>query len=62
MHSVGVEVDMTATRQDLKHHIEHDGNHVPSSEQRTTMYILLVLCYLLMGVTLFSVWAKVNLG
>jgi len=26
------------------------------------MYILLVLCYLLMGATLFTVWAKVNLG
>ena len=52
-------VFMAATRFDLEqHHDEHD----PSSEQRVTVYILLVFCYLLLGFCLFSVWAKVNLG
>jgi len=48
---------MAATRVGL---VKHE-DYTPSSEQRVTVYILLVFCYLLLGFCLFSVWAKVNL-
>lgn len=32
------------------------------SEQRAVAYILLIVCYLLIGVSLFMVWQKTHLG
>jgi hypothetical protein len=52
---------MTTKRPDAERHPVTFDDPSIHSEQRMTMYLLLVICYLLIGLSLYTVWQKVSL-